>query len=191
MLAHLGADDRFAVVDFSRSIRTFDDELRPASDAEAGIDYVRDIDSGGNTNISGALEEGMGFLDGERPGTVIFLTDGLPTVGIDSPEGILEVAERAAPERTQLFAFGVGYDVDTILLDGLAQAFVGSSHYVAPEQHIDTEVAKLFEQVSTPGALRRRHQHRRRRDVGPGARRGARHLRRQPGPADGPLLGRG
>ena len=150
VLAHLGADDRFAVVDFSRSIRTFDDELRPASDAQAGIDYVRDIDSGGNTNISGALEEGMGFLEGKRPGTVIFLTDGLPTVGIDSPDGILEVAERAAPERTQLFAFGVGYDVDTILLDGLAQAFVGSSHYVAPEQHIDTEVAKLFEQVSTP-----------------------------------------
>ena len=111
---------------------------------------MRDIDSGGNTNISGALEQGMEFLDGERPGTVIFLTDGLPTVGIDSPEGILEVAERAAPERTQLFAFGVGYDVDTILLDALAQAFVGSSHYVAPEQHIDTEVATLFEQVSTP-----------------------------------------
>jgi Ca-activated chloride channel family protein len=92
----------------------------------------------------------MAFLDGERPGTVIFLTDGLPTVGIDSVEGILEIAERAAPERTQLFAFGVGYDVDTILLDALAQAFVGSSRYVLPEQRIDAEVATLYEQVSTP-----------------------------------------
>ena len=72
------------------------------------------------------------FLDGERPGTVIFLTDGLPTVGIEEADGILELAEEAAPERTQLFAFGVGYDVDTVLLDALASTFVGSSHYVAP-----------------------------------------------------------
>jgi Ca-activated chloride channel family protein len=150
VLENLAADDRFAVVDFSRSVRTFDAALRPAADAQAGIDYVRDIHAGGNTNIAGALERGMEFLDGERPGTVIFLTDGLATVGIDSAEGILEVAEQAAPERTQLFAFGVGYDVDTVLLDALANTFVGSSHYVTPEEHIDTEVARLFEEVSTP-----------------------------------------
>ena len=71
-------------------------------------------------------------------------------MGIESADGILELAEQAAPERTQLFAFGVGYDVDTILLDALAEAFVGSSHYVTPEERIDSEVARLYEQVSTP-----------------------------------------
>ena len=150
VLDNLGADDRFAVVDFSRYVRTFDEELRPAADAEDGIDYVRGLAAGGNTNIAGALERGMEFLDGERPGTVIFLTDGLATVGIESADGILEVAERAAPERTQLFAFGVGYDVDTVLLDALASTFTGSSHYVTPEERIDTEVARLWERVSTP-----------------------------------------
>jgi len=150
VLDNLGAGDRFGIVDFSRYIRTFDAGLRPAADAEAGIDYVRGIGAGGNTNIAGALERGMEFLDGERPGTVIFLTDGLATVGIESAEGILEVAERAAPERTQLFAFGVGYDVDTVLLDALASTFTGSSSYVTPEERIDTEVARLWERVSTP-----------------------------------------
>lgn len=150
VLENLGADDRFAVVDFSRRVRSFDAELRPAADAQAGIDYVDGLEAGGNTNISGALERAMEFLDGERPGTVIFLTDGLPTAGIEEADGILEVAERAAPERTQLFAFGVGYDVDTVLLDALATTFVGSSHYVTPEERIDTEVARLYEKVSTP-----------------------------------------
>ena len=150
VLDNLGVDDRFAVVDFSRYIRTFANELQPASEAAAGIDYVRDLAAGGNTNISGALERGMEFLDGERPGTVVFLTDGLATVGIESADGILDVAEQTAPERTQLFAFGVGYDVDTVLLDALATEFTGSSHYVAPEQRIDTEVARLWEMVSTP-----------------------------------------
>ena len=150
VLEHLGPDDRFAIVDFSRYIRTFDKQLRPAADAEAGIDYVRDIESGGNTNISGALERGMEFLDGERPGTVIFLTDGLPTVGIEEADGILDLAEETAPDRTQVFPFGVGYDVDTVLLDALAASFIGSSHYVAPEEDIETEVARLYEEVSTP-----------------------------------------
>jgi Ca-activated chloride channel family protein len=150
VLDNLGPDDRFAVVDFSRYVRTFDEVLRPASDSEAGIEYVRGLAAGGNTNISGALDRGLSFLDGERPGTVVFLTDGLPTVGIEAADGILEVAERAAPERTQLFAFGVGFDVDTVLLDALATTFTGSSHYVTPEERIDTEVARLWERVSTP-----------------------------------------
>jgi Ca-activated chloride channel family protein len=150
VLDNLGADDRFGVVDFSRYVRTFDADLRPASDAQKGIDYVRDISAGGNTNISGALERGMEFLTGERPGTVIFLTDGLATVGIEEADGILEVTEQSAPERTQLFSFGVGYDVDTVLLDALATTFTGSSHYVSPEERIDIEVARLWEKVSTP-----------------------------------------
>jgi Ca-activated chloride channel family protein len=150
VLDHLGSDDRFAVVDFSRYVRTFDVELRDAADADEGIEYVLELEAGGNTNIAGALDRAMEYLDGERPGTVVFLTDGLATVGIESAEGILEVAERGAPERTQLFAFGVGYDVDTVLLDALADAFIGSSHYVTPDERIDTEVSRLWERVSTP-----------------------------------------
>ena len=150
VLANIGDEDRFAVVDFSRYVRTFRTELRPASETEAGIEYVRGIGAGGHTNIAGALERGLAYFDGERPGTVIFLTDGLATVGVESAEGILDVAQQVAPKRTQIFAFGVGYDVDTVLLDSLASAFVGTSHYVTPEERIDTEVQRLFEQVSTP-----------------------------------------
>jgi Ca-activated chloride channel homolog len=150
VLDHLRDQDRFAIVAFSRFVETFAPEMRSATEAAAGIAYVQDLESGGDTNISGALERGLGLLDGERPGTVIFLTDGLPTSGIEDPDGILQVAEGAAPDRTQLFAFGVGYDVDTVLLDSLSSAFVGSSHYVTPDERIDTEVQRLVERVSTP-----------------------------------------
>ena len=150
VLEHLGEGDRFGIVDFARSVHAFSDELQPASEADAGIEYLRELSAGGNTNISGALDEGLSLLDGERPGTVIFLTDGLPTAGIEDPDGILDLAESAAPERTQLFAFGVGYDVDTVLLDALSTQHVGTSHYVTPDERIDTEVQRLYEQVSTP-----------------------------------------
>ena len=150
VLDHLGDEDRFAIVSFARSVRTFRFGLNPTSEAGAGITYLEGLDAGGGTNISGALERALNFLDGDRPGTVIFLTDGLPTAGIEDRDGILQVAERAASDRTQLFAFGVGYDVDTVLLDALSSRFVGSSHYVTPEERIDSEVQRLFERVSTP-----------------------------------------
>lgn len=150
ILDHLGTEDRFAIVSFARTVHTFRSNLSPASDAGSGIAYVRDLDAGGGTNISGALDRALNLLDGERPATVVFVTDGLPTAGIEAPGGIISVAERAAPERVQLFAFGVGYDVDTLLLDALSSRFAGSSHYVTPEERIDTEVQRLFERVSTP-----------------------------------------
>lgn len=150
VLDHLGAEDRFATVSFARSVRTFRPGLSPARDARAGIRYVRELDAGGGTNISGAIERALSLLDGERPGAVIFLTDGLPTAGIEDPSGIMDIAERAASGRVQLFAFGVGFDVDTVLLDALSSRFAGSSHYVTPDERVDTEVQRLFERVSTP-----------------------------------------
>ena len=150
ILEHLGDDDRFAIVSFSRSVRTFRFGLNNARDAGAGVSYLEGLEAGGGTNISGALDRGLGLLDGDRPGTIIFLTDGLPTAGIEDTDGIMQVAEVAASERVQLFAFGVGYDVDTVLLDALGGGDFGSSHYVTPEERIDSEVQRLFERVSTP-----------------------------------------
>jgi Ca-activated chloride channel family protein len=150
VLDRLGPGDRFGVVDFSRSVRTFDDELRSAADARDGVAYVGDLEAAGGTNISGALDRALSLLDGDRPGTIIFLTDGLPTAGITDPDAIMQLVEGAAPDRTQLFAFGVGFDVDTVLLDELASRFVGTSHYVSPEERVDAEVARMFERISTP-----------------------------------------
>ena len=150
ILEHLGDQDRFAIVAFSRFVRSFASGLSPATDAPAGIAFVRDLVASGGTNVSGGLERGLGLLAGDRPGAVVFLTDGLPTEGITELDGILKQARSAASERTQLFAFGVGYDVDTVLLDALSSEFIGSSHYVTPDERIDTEVQRLYERVSTP-----------------------------------------
>ena len=150
VLDHLGPGDRFGIVDFSRSVRMFDEELRPAGDAADGLAYISRLEAAGGTNISGALDRALSLLDGDRPGTIIFLTDGLPTAGITDPDSILRAVEAAAPERTQVFTFGVGFDVDTVLLDALASRLVGTSHYVTPEERVDTEVARLFERISTP-----------------------------------------
>lgn len=150
VLDRLGDDDRFAVVSFARTVRVFGDGLEDSDRAGDAIEYVQDLAAGGGTNIAGSLTTAFELLAGDRPSTVIFLTDGLPTVGVENAHAILDIANGAAPERAQLFAFGVGDDVDTVLLDALATQFVGTSHYVSPEERIDSEVGRLFERVSTP-----------------------------------------
>ena len=150
ILERLGDEDRFGVVAFARRVETFEDGLRPARDADDAIDYVQRLEAAGGTNFAGALEAALDSLSGDRPSTVIVLTDGLPTVGLTDAGSIFELATELAPARTQVFAFGVGHDVDTVLLDGLATNFTGTSHYVSPEERVDTEVSRLYERISTP-----------------------------------------
>ena len=165
ILERLGANDRYGIVSFSRGVDVFGEGLERAANAQAGAGYVDRLLAGGGTNIAGAIATALdlagGTLSGDntdadgtdgaaRPTTVIFLTDGLATVGPEDGESILAIAQGSAQARTQMFTFGVGYDVDTILLDALARAFLGTSHYVTPDERIDAEVGRLFERIATP-----------------------------------------
>ena len=79
--------------------------------------------AGGSTNIDGALTRALGMLpDSKRPTYVLFLTDGLPTTGETSEAAIVKHSEEANDVRARVFAFGVGYDVNSRLLDKLARA---------------------------------------------------------------------
>ena len=153
ILDRLGEADRFGLVSFADRVSSFGEMLSPASAAEDGREWISGIEASGLTNISGALTRAMGLLTGDRPATIVFLTDGLPTAGIEHTDGIVAATTEAAPERVQLFAFGVGYDVDVVLLDALTSHFTGSSHYVAPDERIDTEVGRLSERISSPVLL--------------------------------------
>ncbi|MFN2220302.1 MAG: hypothetical protein ACK2UA_16970, partial [Anaerolineae bacterium] len=81
---------------------------------------------------------------------VIFLTDGLPTVGEVEVERIIDHVGQAAPENARIFPFGVGYDVNTALLDTIAVNHRGASGYVRPEEAIDEKVSAFYAKVSTP-----------------------------------------
>jgi Ca-activated chloride channel family protein len=150
MLNRLGDGDRYGVVSFASTVSVFGEGLTHAADAAAGIAHVDGLVASGSTNIAGALATALDLAGGERPATVVFLTDGLPTVGPEDPESILAVAQGSAAGRTQIFTFGVGYDVDTVLLDALARDFLGTSHYVTPDERLDVEVGRLFERIATP-----------------------------------------
>lgn len=152
VLDQLNPEDRFNVVLFSTGWRVFSNQLEPASVAGEAQDWIAGMFPEGGTNINGALLTALDMVDvaSERPTTIIFLTDGLPTEGETDPDRIVENVLNAAPSNVRLFGFGVGDDVDTFLLDQIAGALRGATSYVRPSERIDEEVASLYNRISAP-----------------------------------------
>ena len=147
---HLNPDDRFAVVQFNTTVSSYAPALLPAAEAAAAGAYIDTLPAAGGTNISGALLEAAALVQPERPTTILFLTDGLATEGITDTSLLLDNVAAALPDNARLFAFGVGDDVDTTLLDTLAQNHRGTTTYVRPGQAIDEAVSAFYARVSAP-----------------------------------------
>src|SRR5688500_618436 len=81
---------------------------------------------------------------------VVFLTDGEPTVGETSIERIVANAERGNRDRARLFVFGVGDDVNSLLLDRLARDGDGVAEYVRPNENLEVKVSAFVSKIANP-----------------------------------------
>jgi Ca-activated chloride channel family protein len=152
LLGTLDAQDRFRLLSFSNSVRAQSEGWTSAGPAELARarEWVERLDADGGTNISGALAEAFRVAPGEgRLPVVIFLTDGLPTVGERDPERIAAEAEQDRG-RARVFAFGVGHDVNTHLLDRLSAAARGSTDYVQPGESVERALGLLAAKIRHP-----------------------------------------
>ncbi|MGD9714774.1 MAG: VWA domain-containing protein, partial [Thermomicrobiales bacterium] len=150
VLGQLEEGDRFTIVEFSTGVRLFDNELLGVEDVQEAIDWVERLDATGGTDINAALTQAMDLIDRERPSYVLFLTDGLPTEGETDADAILQNVAAAAPLNVRLFSFGVGDDVDTILLDTLSADHHGATTYVRPGESLDESIAAFYGKISSP-----------------------------------------
>ncbi len=150
VIQSLNPRDRFNIVAFSTGTRVYDQGLVPAESPGNYERFIGGLEAVGGTNISQALLEGAASADSERPTTIIFLTDGLATEGTTDTPALLESIDQQMPANVRIFAFGVGDDVDTVLLDSLAQNHGGTTTYVRPGEQIDEVVSSFYAKVSTP-----------------------------------------
>ncbi|MBN1537905.1 MAG: VWA domain-containing protein [Anaerolineales bacterium] len=150
ILEHLNPEDRFNIITFSTGIKPYAQQMRPASDAYDAQVWVDGLSAEGSTDINRALLEAAVLTNNERPTYLIFLTDGLPTEGVVDSQQIINNFKEAATKNIRLFAFGVGFDVDTYLLDTLAQAHHGASSYVLPGENLEESLSSFYTKISTP-----------------------------------------
>ncbi len=150
ILNKLNSQDRFNLVAFSTGVDLFANNLQDSSQKDEAISWLNQLSAEGSTDINRALLEASSMLGSERPSYLIFLTDGLPTVGEVNSENIIANLKGVTPENLSLFTFGVGYDVDTFLLDSLSQAHHGSSTYVVPGEPLDEILSDFYNKISAP-----------------------------------------
>lgn len=153
-LKSLGSDDRFGIVTFATSADVFDERLVAAGEGkERALRFVDRIEAAGGTNIDEGVGEALRLLKNrsDRVPMVFFITDGLPTIGETHFDRLLEkVKERSAERQTRLYVFGVGDDVNTLLLDRMAQENHGARDYVLPGETIENKVSTLYTKVAKP-----------------------------------------
>lgn len=157
ILDQLGEDDRFSLVSFDEEVSSLSQRLRPA-DGEALREaraYVEGLAADGSTDLDAALQAALGILERSEsrgvPRLVVFLTDGLPTVGITDEAAITRrVAETNARLEARLHVFGVGYDVNTHLLDRLAAGAGGTVTYVQPGENLEARLTEFYGTIADP-----------------------------------------
>lgn len=153
LVNQLKPTDTFNIVAYDSAVESFRPELQRADEAttKSALSFVDGLYAGGSTNISGALQTALKMLtDPKRPSYVLFLTDGLPTVGEMDELKIAANAKQENAVNARLFTFGVGFDVNSRLLDRLSRDGRGQSVYVRPNENIEAHISSLYNKIGSP-----------------------------------------
>ncbi len=149
----LKPQDHFNVIRFSTDVESLYANPKPAT-AEAikeAMAFAKAIEPAGGTAIEPALVSALKQkVPTSKPHQVIFVTDGLPTVGMTDNGSILASLDSIKPKNTRVFTFGVGFSVNTLLLDSIASKGRGRSDYVKPDESMEEAVAALYTRISSP-----------------------------------------
>jgi len=153
VLENLNPQDRFAVIGFASATAALQTTLVPVSDeaiAQATA-WVSRMEATGGTNLDEALRLGLSLFEpNDRPRFLVFLTDGEPTVGVVDPVAIAARAQEANVADARLFVFGVGNDVNTVLLDQLALENRGTTTYVLPGENLEVALSGFYRKIASP-----------------------------------------
>jgi Ca-activated chloride channel homolog len=153
-LKNLTSKDRFALINFATTVNKYRDKLQDATTEQ--LDHARkwvdELEATGGTAINDALAAALDYRtkDEGRSFTVVFFTDGQPTIGETNVDKIVKNTLSRNTANTRIFTFGVGDDVNAAMLDQLAEQTRALSTYVRPAEDIEAKVSGLYAKISNP-----------------------------------------
>ena len=152
----LDAADLFNIVVFTHRADSFAAAPVPADEAnkKAATAFINQQDALGVSNFEAGLGRAMQqAFPANRVNHVIFLTDGLPTLGELELEPLSELVGQWSAGQARLFTIGVGRDVDRGFLTGLAEEHRGEAYFLSEEGDIEAALQDLFESFTFPVLL--------------------------------------
>jgi len=131
------------VIDRSGSMRN--EKIEQVKEAVEGITAT------GGTNLHEALAAALSQepTEGMLP-IVLFLTDGLPTVGNTSEIAIRSLVTESNPYQRRVFTFGVGVDVNAPLLEKIAAESRAKAEFVLPKEDVEVKIGRVFKKLTGP-----------------------------------------
>lgn len=149
----LEGGDHFNLIVYNEAVTKFADsavEVNRTNILKAR-NFINGIRVSGGTNIHDALKTAVSQppTKGALP-IVLFLTDGLPTIGETSEKRIRENILKHNHLSRRIFTFGVGLDVNTPLLSRLADDSRATASFVLPREKVELKVAQVFRRLSGP-----------------------------------------
>jgi Ca-activated chloride channel family protein len=145
--------EAFNIIDYSDSIAKFAERpvIKNNDTIHQARAYLKGLRSNGGTNIHDALVEAL-----RQPPTpdmlplIIFLTDGLPTVGQTREAVIRNAVVATNTHKRRIFSFGVGFDVNAPLLTSIANDTRAVATFVFPRENVEAKVSQVFRRLSGP-----------------------------------------
>jgi Ca-activated chloride channel family protein len=133
LIDNLKDEDRLALISFD-DVVTMNAPFGVTLDRALLKAEVGKLQPRGGTNIHDGLKAGLDLLGdappSDRQNRVIFLSDGLATVGNTSTDAIIEMATARITRGIGLTTIGVGDSFDAPLMRGLAERGAGNFYYV-------------------------------------------------------------
>jgi Ca-activated chloride channel family protein len=153
-LKNLGEKDRFSIINFATTVNRYADNLLAAEQDQIvrATKWVDELEATGGTAINDALLAALALRgnDAGRTFTVVFFTDGRPTIGETNAQKIQQNVLAKNNASTRIFTFGVGDDVNATMLDQLAEQSKALSTYVREFEDIESRVSGLYAKISNP-----------------------------------------
>ncbi|MBN1807495.1 MAG: VWA domain-containing protein [Planctomycetes bacterium] len=153
-LQGLSANDSFNVISFSTGVHAFFENMVQVADTRVkeALQKADELDASGGTNIDEALAEALKMVGGQddRPAYIVFLTDGQPTVGETSVDGIAGAARKGNRRNARIFSFGVGDRLNAKLLDVLTRDSRGAKVYVGEEEDLEVKLSSFYSKIANP-----------------------------------------
>ncbi len=153
IIAGLKKGEAFNIIIYSNTVECFSKKpvIKTKRTEEAARAYIEGITATGGTNIHDALLKALSQkpTEGMLP-IVLFLTDGLPTVGQTSEVAIRNVVIKSNPYNRRVFTFGVGVDVNAPLLERIANESRAKAEFVLPKEDVEVKIGRVFKRLTGP-----------------------------------------
>jgi Ca-activated chloride channel family protein len=152
-LGRLNRGDRFNVIRFATEADSlFQGLVDPSgTNLAKAKDFVDQWQAAGGTNCEEALKLALAEAGtAGRPRLIILVTDGKPTIGETSDEALLRIITSASQKQLRIFPVAIGSEINTHLLDKMAELTRTFRTYIAASENIESGITRFYDKIRSP-----------------------------------------